>query len=354
MIKINNIDELQKIGNDPEYPLYGEYELTQDIDASDTINWNNGAGFKPIGTQKNPFIGKFDGNGHKIDKLYINRPRENDIGLFGYIKENGEVMNLKLENCIIKGNFFVGGLAGQNHSKIKNSSSTGSVDGVSYVGGLVGLNNIISIEIVKSFVNYVGGLVGQNNIGAEISESYSTTTVVGQSENVGGLVGENYGGKIDKCYSNGSARGTSKVGGLVGRNEWTEGPDDSEDIVKARGSVSRSYSESNVSGIGPIIGGLIGYNIKGIIKECYSAGSVTSDDLSTQNTIGGLIGYNYDYDYGGKVQDSYWDTQISGKTISAGGIGKTTAEMKKKATYENWDFVNIWDIKEDITYPFFR
>ncbi len=48
-IEINDIDELQLIGNDPGYPLNGDYVLGNDIDASATASWNSGAGFKPIG-----------------------------------------------------------------------------------------------------------------------------------------------------------------------------------------------------------------------------------------------------------------------------------------------------------------
>lgn len=36
-----------------------------------------------------------------------------------------------------------------------------------------------------------------------------------------------------------------------------------------------------------------------------------------------------------------------------GGEGKTTAEMKRQATYVGWDFTKIWRIKEGQTYPFF-
>jgi len=43
-IPISTIEDLQKIGNDPEYPMDGYYYLTNDIDASDTIRWNNGKG----------------------------------------------------------------------------------------------------------------------------------------------------------------------------------------------------------------------------------------------------------------------------------------------------------------------
>ena len=50
VIYISSIEDLQKIGKVTGYPLNGEYELTQDIDASATINWNSGAGFAPIGS----------------------------------------------------------------------------------------------------------------------------------------------------------------------------------------------------------------------------------------------------------------------------------------------------------------
>src|SRR3989338_10877154 len=70
LIKINTIEELQLIGNNSAYPLNGDYILTQDIDASATVNWNNGAGFKPIGQ----FSGVFNGQGYIITNLIINRP----------------------------------------------------------------------------------------------------------------------------------------------------------------------------------------------------------------------------------------------------------------------------------------
>ncbi len=89
VIQISSIEDLQKIGNEAGYPLNGQYELAQDIDASDTVNWNGGAGFNPIGNYDYPFVGKFDGKEYKITGLYINRPTNNDIGLFGYVGSGG-------------------------------------------------------------------------------------------------------------------------------------------------------------------------------------------------------------------------------------------------------------------------
>ena len=92
VIEINDIEELQKIGNDSGYPLDGDYILGNDIDASATVSWNGGKGFKPIAPdtdsgsefyQGTYFTGTFDGKGYTINILYIYRPDEEFVGLFG-------------------------------------------------------------------------------------------------------------------------------------------------------------------------------------------------------------------------------------------------------------------------------
>jgi len=63
----------------------------------------------------------------------------------------------------------------------------------------------------------------------------------------------------------------------------------------------------------------------------------------------------------GFVTACFWDTQTSGQIISAGGTGKTTAEMQTAKTFldAGWDFVgetksgteDIWWILEGNDYP---
>src|SRR5690606_35707423 len=73
---------LQGIDNN----LSGRYVLGSDIDASATSGWNGGAGFDPIGNppvspiSANHFTGRFDGLGHTISGLTINRSSRNYIG----------------------------------------------------------------------------------------------------------------------------------------------------------------------------------------------------------------------------------------------------------------------------------
>ena len=77
--------------------------------------------------------------------------------------------------------------------------------------------------------------------------------------------------------------------------------------------------------------------------------------------VGGLVGRNDE----GTVNDSFWDIEPSGQATSDGGTGKTTAEMQDIATFSGagWNIIAvanpdtrnrsyIWNIVDDVTYPF--
>ncbi len=392
--QISNVNELQNMNLD----LSAHYILVNDIDASSTSSWNGGAGFEPIGTVSNRFTGTFDGFGYKITGLYINRASKPYthyyFGLFGST-DHSKIKNVGLEdvnvtgdgavgglvghikytsisNCYstgsVSGNNWVGGLVGENHygasisncystcsvsgtgyctgglvgwtygGSISNSYSTGSVSGNYQVGGLAGfikgsISNSYSTGSVKGYISGAGGLAGW--IKGSISNSYSTGSVDGNNQ-VGGLVGENH-GPVSSSYSTGSVRGNNKVGGLAGWN---------------KGSISNSYSTGSVSGNNQV-GGLVGYmafysNSGGSISNSYSTSSVDGE-----GGVGGLVGLNV---YGRPVSNSFWDTEMSCQSSSNGGTGKTTAEMLTKSTYTDvgWDFTNIWNIVDGVTYPYFR
>lgn len=54
---------------------------------------------------------------------------------------------------------------------------------------------------------------------------------------------------------------------------------------------------------------------------------------------------------GGVVENSYFDKDIA--TTSAGkGNSKTTADMKKQATFEGWNFRSVWGISN--SYPYLK
>jgi len=62
---------------------FGYYALGANIDASATTGWDGGAGFTPIGQGAYYFQGQFNGLGHTISGLSINRPSLDFVGLIG-------------------------------------------------------------------------------------------------------------------------------------------------------------------------------------------------------------------------------------------------------------------------------
>ncbi|WP_217222103.1 GLUG motif-containing protein, partial [Aliarcobacter cryaerophilus] len=172
--------------------------------ASNTAN--SGLGWNPIGDNTSEFNGTFDGKGFTISNLYINRPSQDNIGLFGYESSTSSIRNLGLVNATVTGKDFVGGLVGTKYGLIENSYAIGTISGNSTVGGLVGENNA---RIENSYAtgevrgnSIVGGLVGQNN-GVNIINSYASGTVTrlsGSDTNFGGLLGYANFGTISNSY----------------------------------------------------------------------------------------------------------------------------------------------------------
>jgi hypothetical protein len=310
--------------------LAGNHALMNDLDA--TIAGyeelagpaaNGGKGWQPIGfyTPSGPtayegFWGTFDGQGYEIRDMYINRPDENWVGLFGITYE-AVIKDIGVVNVTAIGDECVGGLMGSNHGTVSNCYCNGKVNGNRLVGGLLGSNhdNVINSYSISSVtgVEYIGGLLGHTS--ASVINSYSISSVTG----------------------------VEYVGGLAGGN---------------RGTVSNSHSEGNVTG-SDSVGGLVGWNYviinsTGIVCDSYSTGSVTG-----YSNAGGLVGLNEQ-----TVADSFWDIETSGQVTSDGGIGKNTTEMKVIATFSGvgWNITAvalnetnpayIWNIVNNVTYPF--
>ena len=108
--QIENLDQL----NDTRNELDAHYELIDNIDASETENWNDGDGWEPIGDNDNNFEGTFDGQGYEINDLYIDRPNTDYVGLFGFTGSTGVVENVGVVDVNITGGWYTGGLVGRN------------------------------------------------------------------------------------------------------------------------------------------------------------------------------------------------------------------------------------------------
>ena len=276
---------------------------------------DEGKGWQPIGNATHPFAGSLNGQGYEVCDLFINRPDEPDVGLFGAVNATGVIENVGVVNGNVTGQNNAGGLVGKNQGSVSNSYSASNVTGSLNVGGLVGWN-----------------------FGGAVTDTYSSGSVTGQN-NTGGLVGWST-GTVSNSYATGGVTGSAQVGGLAGKNG---------------GTASNSYATGSVTGYDNV-GGLVGKNDNtGTVSSSYSTGNVTGT-----LHFGGLMGRN-----SGTVSNSFWDTQTSGQGSSAGGTGKTTPEMMNIDTFTGagWDIVAvassgtrntdyIWNIVDDATYAF--
>lgn len=382
---ISNLNDLRYLSEHKAH--WSRFFLqTQDIDASETITWNSGKGFFPIGNFNNEgstFQGSYDGGGKKIIGLYIKRPAELGVGLFSKvwnIYEGGALKNIILEGGEITGGEYTGALVGEFlYGTVINCKSSVKITGTYKVGGLIGIVKGNTANILKncsasgdvegkyhSYTTNVGGLIGETNV--EVTDSYATGNVILNISNdsgyAGGLIGSainitncyatgnvttsygvnagglagGSGGKVTNCYATGNITGTS-AGGLIG---------------SFGGKISGCYATGNVIGISypsrSSVGGLIGYSLSSslgttTINLCYSTGDVSGDEA------GGLIGGSKAYRT--EISNCYSRSKVT-STVVIGGLAErisrgfikncyVTGELKAAGPY-----VSISGISNDV------
>ena len=314
------------------------YELTADLDfdtdssggANDADTyWNNGDGWEPIG---GAYQALFEGNGHTIANLFIDRSTESDVGLFSEVGEFGLIRNLGLEAVDVTGKDYVGGLVGDGEEgRVGRSHVTGSVSGEDVVGGLAGsLGRVWSSYAavrVSATGDGVGGLAGAADI---IVVSYATGRVTGGGMHVaagadcesvggvGGLVG-NVCGAVAASYATGPVSGSAAVGGLAGTGS-------------AR--FLSSFWDTETSGV-RVGFGADDANDNGLIDASESptigvAGHTTSELQSPTGYSGIYQHWNRDLDGDGKREDPWqFGTVTQYPALSADTDGGGTATWQE-------------------------
>ena len=278
--------------------LSGNYVLGANIDAATTSSWNSNAGFVPLGTDGagtplsygNGFTGTFDGLGHTISGLTINRSTVGQVGLFG-VAGNATIRNVGLIGSVVTG----GGISG-------NGGQVGSLIGWQR-GGTVSRAYAVGTTVTSTVYN-IGGLVGHED-GGTIDSSYATGMVTGTgANNVGGLVGLETGGSVSQSHATVVVAGDSAVGGLVG---WQEG-----------GAINSSNATGDVAGNSGL-GGLVGTQNSGTISTSYATGVVTGG-----GNVGGLVG---NQNSGGTIDNSDAAGAVTGSSYNVGGLVGTSSGM---------------------------
>ena len=259
------------------------FKLTSDIIINNNVTNSQGEcnqsdyfeRWIPIGCLKDsPFCGTFDGNGHTISGIFINRKIHSAVGLFGYFSGN-------IHNITIKDSY---------------------IESIGYTAGLVGyafkfdqykpmIESCINYASVKCTDGYAGGFVGRGS-SCNILKSKNHGKIV-TNYFAGGITGFVYegGSTIQDCVNYGNVTGTRNknrpcIGGIAA-------------VLGASGSASYIYNcinkgyisanntyEKNVSGIACLF-------YKGEISNCINTGYIVYDGNKGHAIISNKQGGSY-------------------------------------------------------------
>ncbi len=307
------------------------YELTTDVHLQGV--WES------VGDIEYPYSSVFEGNGHKIAGILINRPKDDYIGFFATL-QNATVRNVNFITPYIVGRTYTGTLTGRaTDSTVSNVVFTGdnnseSAEIFAYgsdVGGIAGhlvrssLINISSTLTVRGGItdeaDRIGGAIGTMDKGSVIRGVIVAGTVLAGEVNVengpdlvGGLVGLMDGGTIihSGVYGHVGSIGhySTNYGGLVGnqengaiiRSSWVKGIISSNGIYNDHygGIVGKQHDGLIANSWARVViksqkdnnrryGGLVGEQ-SGVLQNCWSAGTISSGGRHS-SYYGGIVGY---------------------------------------------------------------
>lgn len=198
------------------------------------------------------FGGTFDGQGYTISGLTITGSG-NVRGLFRYLQSGGVVQNVSLEVTIEPTDLqdSLGGLVGNNRGSVRNCTVTGSIQGETNIGGIIGVNES-SGKIINS--TFSGSVTGEHY--------------------VGGIAGQNL-GSILQCVNQG------KINTVA-----VEGEADLEDLD------SRPLNSTENLPACTDIGGITGFST-GVLQSCKNTGPVGYEHVGYN--VGGIAGRQSGY-----------------------------------------------------------
>lgn len=188
---ISTFNHLRWISENPS-SWAADFIQTADINAGITANscYNSGSGWSSIGNSPTKFTGSYNGAGHTIANLSINRSNISSIGLFGQT-DGATIQNLGLIDATI----MVTGVGfGANTGSLVGLADNGTVITECFASG-----GSVTAEGAG-----VGGLIGQL-WNSSLNNSYAIVAVDGAiDQRSSGLVGVNTSSTISNCYAAGS------------------------------------------------------------------------------------------------------------------------------------------------------
>ncbi len=262
--EISNVGQLCWLAEQDLYACDYNAKLMSDIDLKTA-----GQYWKPICDEASTYTRTFDGNGHTISGLNVNRTSALEYaGLFGRIGTNGVVKDLTVKGTLSASSsgLNMGAIAGESYGTIEHCTSEVTVTGTSNSS-----NNA-----------YVGGIVGANNDGSAIKDCVVNASVSASATDdssytyAGGIAGENY-GTIEHCYLNTTASVTatgsfSYAGGITG----SFGAGSIKNCFVGSGiTLSSGYS---AGGIAALCYNPFGNETTPTIDHCYSLAAIPANN----------------------------------------------------------------------------
>ena len=348
---------------------------------------STGKGFRPISIDAGKsFFGNFNGQGNKIENLYIDyseNETQRAVGLFGNGNSSSTIISNLEVSGEIKGNWHAGGIIGGYVKSIDNCINRANVTGYNAVGGICaeGNNNGISTE-VKNCTNY--GIITVTGIewsytGAGGIMGFAHDALIENCVNKGEIIGSRRGGiiacsgnkntgvlELINCYNEGKASagiisrvrtGTVNIINCYNLGETTSGivnsfsGDDWNSELQL--NIYNSYNLGKVSDSG-ILGSqeTVCKKITLNIENCYNAGE-------SNKAIIGLISTNSRTETITNIKNTYYDRTKSNE------VGATAEGIEEMSIYNNESFITLlndntinnanwkkWKLGED-SYPTF-
>jgi len=329
----------------------------------------------PMGSQKQPFTGSFDGDGHSITGMSITFDSDDKsigapyLGLFGYVKGTAD-KKAEIKNLTLTGKLNI-------TENYRNSYA--------YSGGLVGGAEYVSFTDVTVDVavtakqgtapypwSYIGGFAGTVT-NADFLRCVNNGTVTSDGDYVSGFVPKSETTTYTACANNGAITGRTKIGGLGAEVKSTKVVDSCNTgaigliaygtgkqaigglfaEIRYGSSITRSYNSGAVTG-DCYVGGLVGTlssssdstNGVNYIVDCYNSGAITGHSDKNYCGIGGLVGNldagmrSYSQSYVHNCYNTGTVTDLGLKT--AGNPGAAIGVMH--ADYSEGSYLEVKDV----------
>lgn len=234
------------------------------------INLNNQE-WTPIGNDRNPFKGNFNGDNHTVTGMQISNPSKDYVGLFGECTKHN--INSAIKNITVR-----------------NSD----ICGKSHVGAIVGYAGEINIENCRSIANKING---ERRVGG-----------------ICGYFGGNPDGKVSQCYNSSEVSGKRSAGGIAGMGDRCT----AENCLNT-GEIKVTTTQNESTG-----GGIFGFFDDSIasasITACVNLGKVSGGE-----SFGGIVG-STDSESTGHISNCYYNMDAitggfdAGTALTAGQL----------------------------------